>query len=294
MSDSVYDLRTFFKSLGRFGAVRALDVSPTERVKSDEDIRVFDEKPVAVGGPALAVEGFLDGIQATLCVTHRQQRPVYLYYCAAAVLGPEVRVVGLREVLSLLCSDKDAEWLSTLEGGLPIDQLADDTPPELERGAHRLIGTTRDNMERSLVRDLLEEGCGTLVIDGSLTGRPVDARLVGVVKTTASQWLDDESSLWSLPEGFRSARFRVRGKDHVDRYSCYLQMTNKSDAAWNTGLIRLESFDADLLEPLAVLCLGERQGLLSGDRRWDRHLASVAAVEQFLRSRRPSVFEMNP
>jgi hypothetical protein len=290
----VYDLRTFFKSLGRFGAVRALDVSPTERSKSDEDIAVFDELPVAVAGPALSVEGFLDGIQATLCVTHRVQRPIYLYYCAAAVLGGAAAVVGLREELSLLCSDKDAEWLSSLEGGLPIDQLADDTPPELERAAHRLVGLARDNMERSLVRDLLEEGCGTLVVDGSLTGRPTDTRLVGVVKTTASQWLDDESSLWSLEEGFRSARFLVRGKDHVERYSCYLQMTDKGDSAWNSGLIRLETFDADLLEPLAVLCLNERQGSLSGDRRWDRHLGSVAAVEKFLRSRRPDVFEMHP
>jgi hypothetical protein len=269
-------------------------VSPTERTKSEEDITVFDERPVAVAGPALSVEGFLDGIQATLCVTHRMQRPVYLYYCAAAVLGEDVKIVGLREALSLLCCDHDAEWLAGLEGGLPIDQLVDDTPPELERAAHRLVGLTRDNMERSLVRDLLEEGCDTLVIDGSLTGRPIDTRLVGVVKTTASQWLDDESSLWSLAEGFRSARFRVRGKDHVDRYSCYLQMTDKADSAWNSGLIRLETFDADLLEPLAVLCLGERQGSLSGDRRWDRHLGSVAAVEKFLRSRRPAVFEMNP
>jgi hypothetical protein len=294
VSGASYDLRTFFKSLGRFGAVRALDVSPTERTKSEEDITVFDEKPAAVTGPALSVGGFLDGIQATLCVTHRMQRPVYLYYCAAAVLGEGAKEVGLREALSLLCSDHDAEWLAGLEGGLPIDQLADDTPPELERAAHRLVGLTRDNMERSLVRDLLEEGCDTLVIDGSLTGRPIDARLVGVVKTTASQWLDDESSLWSLEEGFRSARFLVRGKDHVERYSCYLQMTDKADAAWNAGLIRLETFDADLLEPLAVLCLNERQGSLSGDRRWDRHLGSVAAVEKFLRSRRPAVFELNP
>jgi len=290
-----YDLRSLFKSIGRFGAVRALDVSPTERPKADVVVEMLDELPSQITAEPLQVAGFVDGIQATLCVTHREQRPIYLFYVGAAALGEGSKPVGLRERLALICSDSDAEWVSLISAGVPIEQLVDATPPELERDAHRLVGSARDHLERALVADLLAQGVGTLVVDGSLVGRPVDRRLVGVVKTSQRQWLDDESVLWRLPEGWRSPRFKIpagQGGMGVDRYSCYVQMTDKSSGAWNMGLIRLESFDPDVLDSLAARCLLERQGSRSGDMRWDRHMASVRAVEEFLRSRRPSVFAL--
>jgi len=290
-----YDLRALFKSIGRFGAVRALDVSPTERQKADVEVEMLDTEPSEITAAPLEVAGFLDGIQATLCVTHREQRPIYLFYTAAAALGAGAVPIGMRERLSLICSDTDAEWVAGISAGVPIEQLVDATPPELERDAHRLVGSARDQLERTLVDDLLAQNWGTIVVDGSLVGRPHDRRLVGVVKTTQRQWLADERVLWGLPEGWRSPRFKIpvgAGSIGVERYSCYVQMTDKSVGAWNHGLIRLESFDPDILDALAARCLMERQGSGSGDMRWDRHMGSVRAVEEFLRSRRPSVFSL--
>jgi len=289
-----YDLRSLFKAIGRFGAQRALDVAPTERQKADAPVEMIDEAPSEITAEALEVEGFVDGIQATLCVTHREQRPIYLCYVGAAAVGSGARVVGMREQLRLICADADADFVRGISAGVPIEQLIDQTPPELERDAHRLVGSSRDNLERSLVDDLLSQGCGNLVLDGSLIGRPRDRRLVGVVKTTNRQWLENESVLWSLPVGWRSPRFKIGSAlgEGAERYSCYVQMTDKTSGAWNLGLIRLESFDPEILDALAARCLLERQGSRSGDLRWDRHMASVRAVEEFLRSRRPSVFSL--
>lgn len=289
----VYDLRALFKSVGRFAGQRALEVAPTERVKVDVEVEMLDAASSTVSSTPLDVHAFVDGVQATLSIAHREQRPVYLYYAAAGALGRGAVAVGLREKLSLVCSDADAAWVSQLGGGIPIEQMANASPPELERNAFRLVGLVRDTLERELVGDLLEEGCETLVLDGSLTGRPTDRRLVGVVKSTQRIWLSDESLLWRLEEGWRSPRFKIpagASGSGMDRYSCYVQMTDKRHGAWNEGLIRLESFDADTLDALAARCLAERQGSRSGDRRWDRHLASVRATEEFLRSRRPSIF----
>ena len=294
-NSSTYDLRSLFKAIGRFGAVRALDVSPTERPVVDVVVEMLDTEPAKVTAAPLAVEGFVDGIQATLCVTHREQRPVYLFYVAAAALGPRAVPVGVREQLSLVSAEADQEWAEGISMGIPLEVLVDTTPPELERAAHRLVGSTRDALERSLVTDLLAQGRGPLVLDGSLVGRDVDRNLVGVIKSTQRQWLPDESGLWRLEEGWRSERFKIPAGTSgmgVDRYSCYVQMVNKERGAWNLGLIRLEAFNPDLLDPLAALCLNERQGSRSGDMRWDRHLASVRTVEEFLRARRPSVFSL--
>ena len=61
-----YDVRALFKAIGRFGAVRALDVSPTERPMADVEVEMLDVAPVEVTGAPLLVEGFVDGVQATL------------------------------------------------------------------------------------------------------------------------------------------------------------------------------------------------------------------------------------
>jgi hypothetical protein len=131
------------------------------------------------------------------------------------------------------------------------------------------------------------------VVDGSLVARPIRDRVVGVVKTTNRRYLPDESVLWGLPAGWRSPRFKIpEGSQNVGapRYSCYLRLHDASRQAWNFGLIRLETFDLDLLEPLCALALEERQPAGSLDRRYDRHLAGVRAVEDLLRARRPSIF----
>jgi hypothetical protein len=287
------DLRVLFKALGGYSGVRALESAPIERTKAEEDVRLLDDTPVRVTAAPLAVEAFVDGIQASLCLTHFSHRPVYLSYVAAGAVGHGATPKGLLERLVLQASELDIAFLEALESGVEIDVTASADPPTIEREAQRAIGTMRDQLERRLVVDLLEQGSSRLVLDGSLLGRDHDARLVGVIKSSQHQWLDDESVLYGLGEGWRSPRFVITERGGRARYSCYVQMVDKSSGAWNLGLIRLETFDPDLLDPLASLALSERQGSRSGDRRWDRHLASVRVVEEFLRARRPSVFSLS-
>jgi hypothetical protein len=286
------DLRVLFRALGGFSGVRALESSPIERTKAEEQVDLLDAAPSKITASPLDVAAFVDGIQASLCLTHFEHRPVYLSYVAAAAVGHGSSVKGLRERLLLQSAQLDVPFLESLNSGVPIGILPFDDPPSLEREAQRTIGSLRDQMERRLVTDMLEEDVGRLVLDGSLLGREHDVRLVGVVKTSAHQWLDDESCLYGLPEGWRSPRFSISEKGGRQRYSCYVQMVDKSRGPWNQGLIRLEAFDAELLDSLAALALTERQGSHSGDRRWDRHMAGVRAVEDYLRARRPSVFSL--
>jgi hypothetical protein len=269
---------------------RALESTPIERTKSDEDIELLDVASSRVTTTPLEVAGFVDGVQASLCLTHVEHRPLYLSYVGAAALSRELAPLGLLEHLLLQSSEVDAPYLREMETGIELSVLPSSDPITLERDAVRAVGLLRDQLERRLVTTLLATTKAPLVLDGSLLGREFDTRLVGVVKTSAHQWLDDESVLYGLPQGWRSPRFSIARNSAHPRYSCYVQMVDKSAGPWNQGLVRLESFDPELLDPLAALALDERQGSGSGDRRWDRHLVTVRRTEDFLRSRRPTVF----
>lgn len=292
MATARHDLREFFRAVGRFRGQRALGAAPEERPTTDVPVELLDDRPAPVRTDPLEVAAFVDGIQASLIVTHRAHRPVYLFYVAAGALGPGARPVGLDERLSIVCAHADRDWVDALGSTIPVVELAAEEPPDIERAAYALLDSTRDGLERQLVSRLLHDDAGTLVVDGSLIGRPPDRRLVGVVKSTKRQYLADEGVLFGLPEGWRSPRFRIpaSGAQNSDRFSCYLRLHDASHDRWNYALIRLEAFDAALLDALAARCLLERQGAGSGDPRWERHLASVHATEEFLRARRPPVF----
>lgn len=292
-----HDLRQFFHAVGRFRGQKALTSTPTERPEPDVPAELIEEVPSLVSAAPLAVDAFVDGVQASLCVTHRPgHRPVYLSYVAAGALGAGALPIGLREELAVVCSSLDLEWVQGLGTTIPVESLAATDPLEVERGALALLGGGRERLERDLVVDLVDQGYTRLVLDGSLVGRPHNPALVGVVKSTGRKYLADESVLYGLAPGWRSPRFKIHpntaGSPEL-RYSCYLRLFDASAERWNYGLIRLEVFaDPDLLDPLAARCLAERQNPAAGDPRFDRHLSSVHACEEFLRARRPAVFAL--
>jgi hypothetical protein len=292
-----YDLRSFFPRVGGPRGGRALNTAPIERPLADTPIELLDDARVRVTADPLPVAGFVDGIQGSLFIRHREHRPIYLNYTAAGAIGPGARLIGVKESLAIVCSTADREWVDAMnEERIPVRELAATLPPNMESDAIALLGQTREGLERALVDTLVESGDVPLILDGSLLARPNIRGLVGVVKTTRRQYLPDERVLWGMPAGWRSPRFKITARTPgasiggVDRYSCYLRLFEARDAAWNYGLVRLEAFDPDLLEPLAARCLMERQGANSVDPRADRHLASVRACEDALRRRRPSVF----
>lgn len=290
-----YDLKKFFRAIGQFSGVRASASTLSEREEPDTPAELLDGAPSEVVSAAMPVSGFVDGVQASLVVCHREHRPVYLSYTAAGCVDPQGRPLGLRERLVVVCSVLDREWVDALDSDIPVEELALSAPPDVERAALTALAGDRESLERALVDDLLAQGTGLLVLDGSLTARPHDSRLVGVVKSMRRKYLADESCLYGLKPGWRSPRFKIASESagsSADRYSCYLRLFDASDAAWNFGLVRLESYDAAQLDPLCALALQQRQGGGSSDARYDRHLRSVRECEEFLRARRPQVFTL--
>lgn len=288
-----HDLREFFRAVGHFSGQRALTSTPPDREEPLNPAELLEDDNVEVDGAPLPIAAFVDGIQASLNVTYRSHRPVYLNYVAAGAVGEGARFLGMREKLTVLCSSMDTEWVQSLGQSIPIEELAAVSPLDVERGALATLAGDRESHERHLVEDLVAQKVGTLCLDGSLLGRPPLSSLVGVVKSTNKKYLSDESMLFRLPQGWRSPIFKIAENTagiSPDRYSCYLRLTSAENRAWNFGLIRLEAYTPDLLMPLAARALRERQGVASGDPRFDRHLASIKACEDALRARRPPVF----
>lgn len=290
-----FDLREFFRSVGHFSGERALTVTPSERPEPTTPAILLEEDNQKVSSKPLAIAAFVDGIQASLCVTYREHRPVYLNYVAAGAVGHHAKVLRIDEKLTVVCSSLDVEWVKTLGENLPIEELAATMPLDVERAALHILGGDRESFERALVQDLSSENLGTLCLDGSLLGRPPLNSLVGVVKSTGKKYLADESPLYRLPAGWRSAIFKIPENTagvSPDRYSCYLRLFNADNKSWNFGLIRLEAFTPELLDPLAARALMERQNPAAGDPRFDRHLESMHTCEEVMRSRRPAVFSI--
>lgn len=296
MAEPTYDLRALWRAVGASASPGLPLTAPTEREAPETPVEMIDESPRPVDGVSpLEVAGFVDGVQSTLTLTHRDWRPVHLVYVAAAALGEGRRVLGLRERLVLLVSRADVDWAQSLPGGVPVVSLDEESPFALTAAGVAAVGGARDALERALVSDLLGEGVGTLVVDGSLIGRPASPAVVGVAKTIATRYLEDESVLLDLPEGWRSPRFTIPagvGGGSFPRASCYLRLSGSRYRRWDHGLVRLEASDPAQLDALGARCRLERQGPGSLDPRGDRHLTSVATVEAFLRARRPAVFAL--
>lgn len=289
-----YDLRALMRAVG--GPVGAGTTDPDDRGgPPEEPAELIDSHSLRVDSEPLAVSGYVDGIQNQLVLTYRDHRPVYLTFTAAASVNERGSPGVLRERLRVCATPDDAAWLrDRVVDPPPFEELPPGDPPAVEAAAVKSLSAQRDQLERSLVADLVDDDPhGAIVVDGSVASHTPDARVVGVAKTVATRYLDDESVLWHLPQGWRSPRFRLPERaGGVERYSCYVRMVDASRQRWSHGLVRLEAHDPDLLEPLAARCLSLRQTAAGGDPRWAVHLAPVAACERFLRARRPAAFEV--
>lgn len=291
----MYDVKTFLRSAGArsHGPLS----SPEERKDSDSGVEVIVENAAQITAAPAPVAAFIDGIQNQMIVTYRGHRPVVLSYCAAGAAGAGAELIDVQENLSIVCSAADGDWVTEVNTGpspIPVSHVPDGTPPEVERNVMGRVQWMRSEAERELTDRMVTASgrVGDLVVlDGSLLGRTPDPRLVSVVKTSRTKYLADETSLYGLPAGWRSSVFRIDPVGATPaRYSTYVRLHTAAEGSWSFGLIRLEAFDADLLEPLAARAFVERQGPSSGDGRWDRHLVSVATCEKLLRARRPAVF----
>lgn len=283
------DLAELLRRVARAGGVPSAGavVEPPDRTDASSDITVLDD-PASIEADALEVVGFVDGVQSSVTLRHCDHRPVVLQYTAAAAVGEGGSVAAISERLEIVHSIADTEWALEVADTIHRVTVEPVAPHEVTVAQVQHLRAERVERERVVVENAA--GDGWLILDGSLIGRPVQEGVVGVVKTTKRRYLPDESQLWSLKEGWRSSRFLIPAGIECakNRYSCYVRLFDSRSRAWDFGLIRLEAFDAEVLDALAARCMAERQGSAK-DARWDRHLSGVRMVEDVLRARRPEL-----
>lgn len=313
--ESEFDLRTFFKSVGSVVGGPLSDSSA--RLMCEEEIEVLDSGSFKIDCEPVLVAGGVDGIQSQMVVCFREHRPVILSYSAAGCLSAVGLPLSVREKLQVICSEIDKEWVSGVCGNIPVELVGVGTAPEIERECVGLLSAIRDNLEQVVLRDLFDQvgnplpasvprtpgfevvsevnaSGGAFIVDGALGSRPEDLRLIGIVKSVGKRYLKDESDVFALKSGYRSARFFIKAgvAGRVGRYSCYLRLHPASGLGWSHGLIRVEAFNPELLDAACAFALRNRQFSAAVDARWDRHLQIIRGVEDFLRARRPVVFSL--
>lgn len=288
------ELRPFLQSLGGPMGRAPLDVQ--DRLEPEDPAELLEDNIVEVTAdpPPPASSVFIDGVQSATTLTYRKHRPVTLAMSGAGAVTGRLEPVQAAETIELLCARADVDWAA--EQGCPtaircITESA--APTDVEREVGAVVGQERDSLEILLAGRLAsQEQWDLIAVDGGLAGRTGDPRLVGIVKTTNTRLLSDESVLWRLPEGHRSPAFRLPpnygGVDAAPRLASYVRMRDASGASWQTGLIRVEAYTMEALETAAATALAYRQPVATADPRGDRHIAPIAHVETWMRSRRPT------
>jgi hypothetical protein len=281
-----YNLRDLCRRIGRVpGPLPELPPRIQVRILEPTGSRRVDAEPAAVFG-------VIDGIQPPSRVAcWRAGRPVGLLYVAAGCVEPASGEVRAREErLLLVVSHLDETWARDLGSGVPIAVVRERYPAELVSAISELHRRLRHRLERDVLGEVRAAG-RLVVVDGHLRGvAPGAGAVAGVVKAHPRQYLGDEREIANLGEGELSTPFLLpAARDgEADRFSAYLRLHSAEEAEWPHGLIRLETTDEGLLEPVASWALVSRQGP-SADPRWPVHLAAIAYCETWLRSRVPPI-----
>lgn len=285
----VLDLRPFLQDMGT-GLHQMPVVS--ERSVVPDPFELMESAPVEIEPRLVDNSVFIDGIQAAKILTYMEHRPVILSFTSAGGISQALHPVDLVETLEIVCSELDAGRIASYDCPVAVNAIADrGAPGETDLAVRGTVNDTRDKQEFLLAARLLKADPDGLVIsDGHLAHRPEDRRMLGIVKTVNTQMLADETGLWALREGWRSPAFKVParfGGGNADRYSSYVRLRSSAGRQWSHGLIRVETFDPDMLDVAAGIALGNRQHVNTDDPRGDRHVVPVARVEKWLKSRIP-------
>lgn len=271
-------------------------VNPKPRLLPENPAEILDKPTKIVGVSPAPIEGYIDGIQASRVLSWQNQRPIVLQYAAAGLLTPEMVLKHGVEQLGLFCAEEDKHLV---DGVVPDDMVVTTNatePDDVTRNAVANIHKWRETLELTIAQKAIgtNSSGGLVVCDGSLIGHKPHRNLVGLIKTVNTRYLADETVLWSLPFSWRSSIFKMPpNRGHLDvTWSCYLRLTDAQNHRWDYGLVRLESFNPDLLEPLAAQVLNSRQNVGNTDPRGDRHIGPIAAVETHLKARRSPIFDL--
>ena len=285
---NVADLRALVWSIGHLAA------RPPRSSTARPAVQVTDPEPRPVeADPAKAV-CYIDGCQAGRVLTYRQHRPVTLWWTAAAALTPGCpgRAVALEETLALSCSFLDAEWAESLDGGVEVRPVDAAYPWEVQAATANLIDEQRRSSERAICA-AVPVSDGVVLVDGDLRNKTTRTDLVSCAKSFEGVlFWDEQRNVFDLPAGWRSPILRLPPGRQVDgdRWTAYVRLFDASNQDWSFGLIRIETRDPALIDSVAALCLANRQPLGACSR--ENQLASIEAVEAYLRARRPHLLTM--
>jgi hypothetical protein len=258
----------------------------------------YDREPSRpVTGSPLPVACAVDGIERSRVLSYRTVgggggRPVVLGYEAAGALDTRTQPGQhlIVEDLHIIVSYLDEQWARALPAGLPVTVLDAHQPDAIAAAAWDVIHRRRAELERHVVAHAPVRAGDYLLLDGSLVDAPPRDDLVAVVKTTAGRWTTDPAYT-TLPLGWRSPGLLLRSlsRTQVDRFTCYVKLFDSGQCHEHRhGLVRVETTDPDLLDPLAAFVMTAR---LPASPR-PGQLAPVQLVEDVLGARAPGVFSL--
>lgn len=167
------------------------------------------------------------------------------------------------------------------------------------------VSGRRGELERDvIVQAASSDGAAWIVVDGGVAKYRSDLRssgnVVGLIKSHRHYYFTAETvvkDIFSLPEGHRTPVFvAAPSPDSQPTYSWYLRLRASQEGPPWFGVVRVE-----MLEPEAALrhadeisawLLAERTPVSLPDARYDRLIYPIRFIEQYLRSRQPSVWQL--
>jgi|SaaInlStandDraft_1057018.scaffolds.fasta_scaffold10272_4 hypothetical protein len=283
------DVRQIIASIGGLppgGAESAVDLRDCTA-----EVTMLEKDDVEIVNEPAAVSGWIDGVEASLPLTWVSQRMLLLSWVAAGSATTSGVGGHVDQTMWIGCSFEDAAVANSIAYGAEVMTVNETDPIGVRLALRKQLGDERELAERAVCSKLLKEDEqeGLIICDGPIVARTNSERVCGVVKSHATQYFEDNRQLYGLRPGWRSPAFEIKSKGKA-RYSCYVRLQDAETKWWDFGLVRLETFNPKVLDGLAAVVLRERQVLGSKDGRWDRHLATVRYVEDWLRQIRPTVF----
>ena len=252
-----------------------------ERVNIDSKKIIFDEIY------------FVDGIQSCILIKYENYHPIYLIKIVAGAIGKDNIVVNKQEVTKVISAELNQESLKTKFAESELHFVMSSDPHDTTLLAEKFIASLRSELESNVVINVFTNDPSSLVVlDGSISNLLVQSNIVGVVKSTNSKYLKNESAIFTLAEGEISDIFSINKKYDGESkviYSCYLRLFTNNEMAWNYGLVRLESYFPENLKEVAKIVYDYRQDNPYKDIRGDRHLAPIKNLEDILKYELPYI-----
>ena len=264
-------------------------------------------------------EFFVDGIEVSSVAAWVLGLPVRVGHVAAAAVGRNDREMNdfVSERLETVILVPEAipaerkQQIKELEGVedrkvwiVEAKGEGDALPRDWHSVLCEAVSKRRDELERDVIVDATSRNAEAwLVVDGGIAKHRTNlsaGSVVGLVKSHRHYYFTPETvaaCVFPLPEGHRTPVFEAALSANTQpTYSWYLRL-RASDAGppW-FGLVRVEMCERDTavhhVDDVSAWLLAERAPISLPDARYDRLIYPIRFIEQYLRSRQPSAWQL--